>query len=85
MYTYHFGAGTDAQTKVGWFDLETCTEIVSSFGIKDGFAMLNEEEGSYFIYRCERTIDEQFGSLLQYGDRIGEIVEQMDTLYLLLD
>ena len=84
LYTYHFGAGTDAQTKVGWFDLETCTQIVSSFGIRDGFAMLNTEEGIYALYRCERIVDEQFSVTLQYGDKLGEIVEQMDALYLLI-
>ena len=84
LYTYHFGAGADAQTKVGWFDLETCTEKISSFGLSDGFAMLNAEEGSYAIYRCERTVDEQFSVTLQFGDKIGEIVEQMDALYLLI-
>lgn len=84
LYTYHFGAGADALTKVGWFDLETCTETVSAFGLKDGFAMLNAEEGSYVIYRCERSVDEQFGVLLQYREKIGEIVEQMGTLYLLI-
>lgn len=85
LYTYHFGTGTDAQTKVGWFDLETCTEIVSSFGLKDGFAMLSTEEGSYAVYRCDRSVDEQFSVTLQYREKIGEIVEQMDALYLLLN
>ena len=85
LYTYHFGAGTDAQTKVGWFDLETCMEKTSAFGIREGFAMLSAEEGSYALYRCERIVDEQFSVTLQYGDRLGEIVEQMDALYLLLD
>ncbi len=84
LYTYHFGAGTDAQTKVGWFDLSTSAEKVSSFGIREGFAMLCEEEGSYVLYRCERSVDEQFSAILQFGDRIGEIVEQMDALYLLI-
>lgn len=85
LYTYHFGTGSDAQTKVGWFDFSAKTSILSPFGMQRDFIALNQENGSCILYRCTRTVDENGGFALHFTDRIGEVIEQSDSLYLMLD
>lgn len=85
LYTYHFGIGTDAQTKVGWFDFSTGKSTLSLFGMQQDYVALSEEEGSCILYRCTRFVDENGGFALHFTDRIGEIIEQSGELYLMLD
>ncbi len=85
LYTYHFGVSTDAQTKIGWFNLETRTGTLSSFGMQNGFLALSEEDGAYIVYRCTRTVDRDGGFALHFTDRIGELVEQAGALYLMME
>ena len=84
LYTYHFGYGDAAQSKVGWFDFSTRTGVLSPFGTMGDFLALREEDGAYMVYRCARAVDENGGFALTFLDRIGEVIEQSDELFLLL-
>lgn len=85
LYTYHFGTGYDAQTKIGWFDFATLSGKLSPFGMQRDFLALNAEDGAYCVYRCTRFVDEEGGFALHFTDRIGEVVEQSGELYLMLE
>ena len=85
LYTYHFGTGADAESKVGWFDPQTGEGDLSDFGMLGAFLALSEEDGVYYLYRCTRAVDENGSFALHFTDRVGEIVEQGGKLYLMLD
>ena len=84
LYTYHFGHGDGTQAKVGWFDLAARTGVLSPFGTAGDYLALNEEDGAYILYRCERAVDENGGFALTFTDRLGEVIEQNGGLFLLL-
>ena len=85
LYTYHFGVSTDAQTKVGWFDFATLHGQLSPFGMQQDFLALNAEGDAIVLYRCTRFVDENGGFALHFTDRLGELVEQSDRLYLMME
>lgn len=85
LYTYHFGTGSEAQTKVGWFDPDSKTQKLSPFGMLNDYLALNPEDGAYVLYRCTRFVDENGGFALHFTDRIGEVIEQGGELFLILD
>lgn len=85
LYTYHFGTKEDGETKVGWFDCAEKTNAVSSFGMRNDYLAICEENGAYAVYRCSRAVDAASGAFsLHFTDRIGEMLEQGGTLYLML-
>jgi len=85
LYTYHFGSGADAESKVGWFDPVTGTGERSQFGLLGAFLALSEEDGAYYVYRCTRAVDENGSFALHFVSRIGEVIEHAGKLYLMLD
>ena len=61
LYTYHFGTKEDGETKVGWFDCAEKTNAVSSFGMRNDYLAICEENGAYAVYRCSRAVDAASG------------------------
>ena len=85
LYTYHFGTGADAESKVGWLDPVTGKSDLSQFGVLGDYLALSAEGDAYYLYRCTRTVDENGSFALHFMDRIGEVVESSGRLYLMLD
>ena len=85
LYTYHFGTSEDAQTKIGWFDFATGQSKLSPFSMRGDFLALNQEDGHYMVYRCERFVDEEYGFSLRFIERLGELIENLDELYLVME
>lgn len=84
LYTYHFGVGEDAQTKVGWFSLATMQDVHAAFSMQNGFMALNEEGGRYVLYRTERFVEEDGTFSLRFTAPLGEVMESEGGLYLVL-
>ena len=85
LYTYHFGTGADAESKVGWLDPATGEGDLSQFGTLGAYLALSMEGDACCLWRCTRTVDENGSFALHFENRIGEIVEQSGRLYLMLD
>lgn len=86
LYTYHFGANEDKCSKVGWFDFDTHTSVLSDFRLLDGFFALVEEDDAYVLYRAERDADLDTGTFgLTFTQRIGTLLESQGHLILLME
>ena len=86
LYTYHFGANEDERSKVGWFDLQTHQSVLSDFSLMHGFLALDEEDGSYVLYRAARDADLDTGTFgLNLTERMGEVTEENGRIILMLD
>lgn len=84
LYTYHFGTGEDAQTKVGWFHLSTMQDLHAPFSMQNGFLALHAEDGRYLMYRTERFVEEDGTFSLRFTEPLGEVMETEGGLYLVL-
>ena len=83
LYTYHFGSNEDQCAKVGWFDFDTHTQVLSDFQLENGFLALAAENGAYVLYRAERDADLETGTFgLTFTQRIGTLIESQGRIIL---
>lgn len=84
LYTYHFGTGSDAQAKIGWFDCADRSDTRSPFAMQNDYLALDESDGRCLLYHATRTVTEDGTFRLHFESLIGELTESEGALYLTL-
>lgn len=86
LYTYTAEGGSGICCKVGWMDLDTRAVKEGSFSLQSGSMALQAEGGGVLLYRASLSATESSGFyVIDYGEKLGELLEQEGELYLSLE